>query len=406
MKKKTLCLPLALLLALSLTLCSCGSSASSAVPDKTAEAVEDSPAEESSEEEPADAPEEAVGETVDEDTADDKDAEAVKALDEAVDPIRDDIAGTIPAEGTYTLFGVRNEGLLADAEALGMISTLILEENGGSMSMNEDEMAVKEWSRAGDIITLVMEDDSSASGTFHDGIFELDLFGTGEMILYFAQESADISSYELLGAEEVIQKLEERERENAPDSKTAAVMKAIDPAAGAHLNYEVHTDYMDSNRVYDVHEKGGVYYSYRTTTVGSFSQSMITFFENGTASNLYPDEMRGIVVTETQSDYLKNNILLLDDLYKLIATRGIRSDYTEETRDLEGITYDVEVFPAESDYDTEAAFYFDSEGRLVYVAESARVVDIMEIGESFYTIHAIDDAVDEAVFDISAYTFD
>ncbi|MBR3228369.1 MAG: hypothetical protein IKF68_07495 [Erysipelotrichaceae bacterium] len=36
----------------------------------------------------------------------------------------------------------------------------------------------------------------------HDGILELDLYGDGSMILYFAQEGADITAYEFISLEE------------------------------------------------------------------------------------------------------------------------------------------------------------------------------------------------------------
>ena len=405
MKKRSVLLSIALSLVLVLTLGACGSSASSEAPVEAEEAAaEEAPDEESpAEEEPK---EESSLEVIPENEETGENEAVVRELTEATDPLLSEETETFPVEGEYTVFGMRNEGLLAEASALGLSSSLTLNESGGSMTMDEDSMEIKEWTRAGDIITIVMADNSSADGTIHDGIIELDIYGTGDLVLYYAREGADISSYELLSPEDLLQKISEREKENAPDSKTGSLLKAIDPAAGAHLNYSVRNDYMDSVRDYDVHEKDGVFYSFRTLNVAGYKDSIATFFKDGAAYTLYPEQKTGILATESSSTILKNNILMLDDLYKLISTRGVRTDFTTGTREVGGVTYEVEVFPAESEYETETAFYYDSEGRLAYCLESAQVVDTMELGESFYTINVIDDAVDETLFDISGYTIE
>ena len=71
-------------------------------------------------------------------------------------------------------------------------------------------------------------------------------------------------------------------------------------------------------------------------------------------------------------------------------------------KEVDGVSYTVEVYPG-SDYLAEAAFYFDDTGRLAYILEGAPVI-MPSLGEAFYAINAIDAAVDESLFDISAYT--
>ena len=64
----------------------------------------------------------------------------------------------------------------------------------------------------------------------------------------------------------------------------------------------------------------------------------------------------------------------------------------------------MELFPA-TDSTAEAAFYFSTDGKLAYCFEGAPVIKtVVEIGETVYTVHVIDEAVNEALFDISGYT--
>ena len=166
----------------------------------------------------------------------------------------------------------------------------------------------------------------------------------------------------------------------------------------------MHTDYMDADQSYDVHGKDGVYYSRRTTRVSGFENTVVTFFRDGTAYNLYPDDMTGIIATTTTSSYIAENIMLMDHLLSDIRGYALRKDYTTQTQEIEGVSYTVELFP-EVDSTAQAAFYFRDDGRLVYCLKGAPVVEtVAEIGETVYTVYTIDDAVNEALFDISGYT--
>ena len=176
----------------------------------------------------------------------------------------------------------------------------------------------------------------------------------------------------------------------------------MDGGAGVHLRYRLHTENLDSDQDFDVHGKEGVYYSLRTTHVGSLEGKTITFFQDGTAYNLDPDDMTGIIATTTSSEIVLNSPILMDSLWKLIWTRAQELAYTTEEREMEGKTYSVEVFPA-SEYQGEAAFYFDQDGTLRYCVEGATEISAA-LGELTYTIEEINDHVDESLFDISEYT--
>jgi hypothetical protein len=129
----------------------------------------------------------------------------------------------------------------------------------------------------------------------------------------------------------------------------------------------------------------------------------VTVFRDNTAYNLDPEKKTGVIATTVSSSYFADNIERLDSLYSDIWTYAHEKDCTEETREKDGVTYNVEYFPA-GEYTAECAFYFDENGQLVYVEKGAPVIEgLQDIGTSTYTIKAIDNEVDEALFDISGY---
>ena len=302
----------------------------------------------------------------------------------------------LPVEGEYEIFAVKVNDALIYASDLELSSALTLAADGtGHMTSNDDSMAVSQWTASADSLTITMADGSSATGKLHNGVIELDLYGSGYMVFYYAKEGADTSSYAPMTLEEY----------NAePDSMLYALWASLDMNAGIHLNYDMHTDYMDADMSYDVHGKDGVYYSRRLTRVSGLENTMVTFFRDGTAYNLYPEDMTGIIATTTSSSYLAENIMLMDHLLSEIHLCAMRKDFAVTAQEIEGVSYTVEVFPA-TDNTAEAAFYFNDEGQLAFCRKGAPVVDTgVEIGETVYAVYTIDEGVDETLFDISGYT--
>ena len=311
-------------------------------------------------------------------------------------------------DGEYKLFGVYAEGFTVNAGEMEMTSVLKLEKGGtGSMSMDTDEMAVSKWEDADGTVTITMEDESSAEAKFHDGILEMDIFGTGDMIMYYAQEEADISGYELLTLEQVLEKRAEAEAgKKAVDSKVGALWQTLDTKSGVHMNYSRTIAKMNAEQKFDVQGRDGVYYSSRTSKTGSLEGTTITFFEDGKVYNLDPRKMTGVIATTTSSDIVSKDVMRLDDLYKAIGTSAEIAEFTEETREIDGTTYAAEVFPA-GDYTPEGAFCFNDSGELVYYIEGTTPAKKgVDNGEIVYKINAIDTKIDEALFDISGYKID
>lgn len=287
-------------------------------------------------------------------------------------------------EGEYTLFALGNGTEIRDA-AGGFDSAMVLSGDGtGTLTFDGDTVNITSWSLDGNTISVTLDDGESTTGILRreTGAVELNISGyTG----YYGQEGADTAWY-----------LE-------PDSLLFALFSSLDPNAGLHLRYSLHTDYLDSDSDYDVHTRDGVYYSARTTRVSGHEQTTVTFFRDGTAYTLNPAAMTGSVATTTSSSLLSGNILLMDGLYSAIYTHAGAVGYTEEARELDGVSCTVEVYPA-TEYKPEIAFYFAPDGSLLRVVEGPPVVETAaEIGESVYTVLGMDTSVDDALFDISAY---
>ena len=189
----------------------------------------------------------------------------------------------------------------------------------------------------------------------------------------------------------------------AEGSMLDAVYAGMDAGTGAHLVYSIVISSMsDIVPVRDVHAKAGSFYSMETSSLYGYTFRSGECFLGDTAYSLNPENMEARVATTVSSSIIKNNVLQLDDLYRVIAKRAGRTDYTTETRDVEGIACTAEVYP-EKGNDAEAVFCFDESGNLVFVVEGAPPV-MPSIGETFYTVKKMDTDVDESLFDISAYT--
>ena len=294
--------------------------------------------------------------------------------------------GEHPAEAaqTYTMFAMGYAGQIADASQLDGSSAVVLNADGtGNMSFDDESMGIKAWSLEGNQLAITFADGSSLTGILHmdQGVIEMNYGYT----IYYGREGADTEAY------------------LAPDTRLYALFHSVDQVAGAHLKYALHTDYMDADSLLDVYTKDGIFYSSKTTQVSGYESTTVTFYRDGSVYSLDPEKLTGMFVTSIDPTLLEGSILALDDLFRAVQSRALRTDFTTETRDVDGVSCTVDVYPA-TDYEPEGAFYFDSEGKLIRYIEGAPVIDTgIDIGESVYTIESIDTAVNESLFDISGY---
>ena len=305
-------------------------------------------------------------------------------------------AEALPPEGEYTVFAVEVEGYLVQSDTMGLASVLRLDAGGtGYMTFNKDGMDITQWSAEGAALSITMADGGSAGATLDQGVLALDLYGDGSMVFYFALPQADLSAYHPMTLAEVQAQFQAA---NTPTSQLYGLFLTLDTDAGVHLRYDVDLEYMNAHQSYDVHSKGGVYYSYRTSRVGSLEGGSVTFFKDGAAYNLDPEKHTGTLVTTTSSSVITENVLRMDRFYAAISANASKTAYQQETREVDGVAYAVEVFPAQNEYESDAAFYFDEAGNLRFYQEINPT-----LGESFYTLLALDGAVDEGLFDLSGY---
>ncbi len=322
-----------------------------------------------------------------------------------------------PVEGTYTMFAMFNEGYTVRTDALGMSYVLVLTEDGkGSMTMDGDTMGVAEWTpinqaatmmdgnAAESVITVLLDDESKCTCAVRKGILELDVMGNGEMFLLYAQEGADYSAYAPLSMEEFLRKKKEDEFK-VPESNTRLYMlwKTMDPEAGIHMNYERRPGYIDTVQVLDVHGKGNRFYSSKTSSFTGFSgtSTSVTYAEDGKVYSLEPETRTAMLITEIYIETLKERIMLMDDVYQAMFVNLRNGGGTAGMREVNGVTYEAEIFPASGD-SPEAAFCFTPDGTFTYYIEGAPSY-APELGETVYTIRSIDGQVDTSLLDLSGY---
>lgn len=399
--RKLMSLILATVLAASL--CSCGGGSSSTGPEKPAEVTtEESKQEaEAAPAEAADAADPAQPEVSGEEQ---KAEEAVPEQPTQAEEIADKYTvSDLPVEGEYTIFAVRNEGYTVSSTEMDIESTMSLVAGGtGSLTLMGDTIDITSWTSEDGEFSLTLADETTAGGNARGGIIELDIYGTGDMLLIYAQEKADTSSYTLLTFEEVKEQMAAAEEANK--TKLDFVLDGIDPVAGAHLRYQRRIDALNTVQDYDVYAKDGMYYSSRTTKVGGAEGTVITFIKDGKVYNLYPDKKTGNYVTDLPLSITNDNILLMDDLFSEMRMASVRTDQAEEDREIEGTSFPAEVYP-QTEYTSETIFYFAEDGSLAYCHTAAPVIESAAyVGDSLYTVESIDGEVNESLFDISAYT--
>ena len=299
------------------------------------------------------------------------------------------LLGAAVPQGDYRLFTLEIMGEQKPPESMGLEGKLSLNQDGtGVFSMSGTDEPVAKWEVKDDVLLLYNDEGYPLEAKVDKDVIEMEM-STG-FYLYFAREGVDTTGLKI--------------SVHAPDTKLWQVFRSIDTEKGAHLSYEYHSDYMDSTSIFDVHAKGDKLFSLRTTKVSGYEQRSATAYVDGTSYMLYPDEMKGSAVMSVPLSMLMDNVLMLDDCYKTIFQSAMRSDCSEETREVDGVSYSVEVFPAQ-DYTPETAYYFDGDGKLVHILSGAPVM-MPELGETFYTIHGVDTAVDESLFDLSGYAIE
>ena len=299
-------------------------------------------------------------------------------------------AASLPVDGEYTLFTTEYLGSQLSPEAWQTSGSIVLNKNGkGKYLSFGEELAITSWTEKNGIVTANIEDAGPVELVLvGDGILEMEQ--TSGTYYYYAREGADTGNFKTGG--------------HPTGSMLYAVFRGIDREKGAHLRYSVEAKYanasMNTAASYETHAKGDslIVISRMKETGADQLSALLTL--NGTVYQLSPGEKRGYIVISSMPAFSLLKVMEQDQLYRAMASRAMRTDYKVETRKVNGASFRVEVFPAVG-ITPEAAFYFDESGQLVYMSEGSS--SGMNTGETFCTVAAIDDKVNENLFDISSY---
>ena len=188
--------------------------------------------------------------------------------------------------------------------------------------------------------------------------------------------------------------------EAAQGSQVKKLRSTIDSKSGVHMAYGETNESMGSEAIVDAQAMGASYFSKETMTVKGYTDTKITVMIDGVAMNLDADAKTGTVATTTTSQVAKDP-MLMDDVYKALWTCAQQSPSSTEKGEMDGAAYTVETYKQQ--YTADDMFYFDDEGNLAYYVQGSMKSGNTEIGETVYKIAAIDDAVDESLFDVSGY---
>ena len=297
----------------------------------------------------------------------------------------------IAADGEYTLFTMEVKGRQTDPAVMKIESSLILNQDGtGKMAIYGMETALSKWTEKDGAVTLEAADGSSIEGKLEKGVLELEM-GEGTY-LYYAHEGADTKDFKTDG--------------HPTGSMLYAFFQGIDPEKDVHLRYTRHTDYLNADTDFDTQARDNGLYSLSRIKVSGHESESAKLLKDGVYYALEPASKTATVVMEGSLTELVNvNVLLLDDFYSAMWEQVMRTDYTAEERELDGVKYKAEVFPikpGEEEYGQEMTFYFNDKGEMVHIVQGASKL-LPDMGETAYTLTGLDDKVDEKLFDLTGY---
>ena len=174
-------------------------------------------------------------------------------------------AAGIAAKGLAEAEAIKAKGL-AEAEAMEKRAEAYKKYNSAAIV----EMMIK-----------IMPQMASEIAKPLSSIDSINIYGTGDMLLYFAQAEADTSGFQLMTLDEVLEKMAAEEAGQAGGNpKLAGVLESLDVTKGAHLIYSRDVEAQNAVQDFDVTAKDGVFYSSRTTKVGGAVETMITVIKD------------------------------------------------------------------------------------------------------------------------------
>ncbi len=292
------------------------------------------------------------------------DTSAVRPI--SYDSFRLSVFGT--PQINYRLYAVGVQGQIVDAASAKLSSMLTLaDDKTGELTIQDESAQIASWAIEGQTITITVSDDEVYTGLLQNGQEMIILtFDDKTLGYYIPYDRSQV--YELC--------------------------ERINNAVNVHLRYRVQTASAGTT-LYDVSARNGVSYcSLDTLRAADGERQSGVLITDGTQYYLKPDEGTAVrAAAQLISPFADDILQQSDKLYALLQTFAKEEEYAVETRDLDGVSCEVEVFPVYK-LRPETAFYFNEDGDLIRIDEGDSTV---------YTVETIDDAIDASLFDLSAY---
>ena len=185
-------------------------------------------------------------------------------------------------------------------------------------------------------------------------------------------------------------------------SQLAAFFKTLDNEAGFHIRYEL--EIMGYNSIYDDQAKGDFFFERNyIEQLGSSDSDSLKVYRDGKMYSMKKSEMTGIYMDVPEIEDFHYFGAMFCTIYQNVMTRVLEPAYETIEYTVGESTFKAEKYPAQSEYGVEQIFCFDENGSLAYMINCAN--ESIGLGEYVYKIDAIDDVVDESLFDITGYTF-
>ena len=185
-------------------------------------------------------------------------------------------------------------------------------------------------------------------------------------------------------------------------SQLAAFFRTIDYEAGFHIRYEM--EIMGYNSIYENQAKGDFFYQRNyIEQLGPSDSDSLQVYRDGKIYSMRKSDTFGIYLDVPELEDFHYYGAMFCTIYQDVFARVQESDYETIEYTVGDTTYKAEKYPAQTEYGVDQIFCFDETGCLAYMINCAN--ESIGLDEYVYKIDAVDDVVDESLFDISGYEF-
>ena len=201
----------------------------------------------------------------------------------------------------------------------------------------------------------------------------------------------------------------EKAKGTAPaDTRLSVFYTAVITGPTIHYSYDYQRDYtddfMDVSGKVEVFAKEDVFYSMTETERDGASSSSGTFINADGVFSLSPAENKAYYAIDSEG--LNYRIMLgMDEFCQKLERHSEDTDFTEETREIDGITYIADVYPAD-EFSPEYTYCFTEEGILAYIFTGPAKAGDVDLGETSYKLNGVYAEVDESVFSLDGYVIE